>query len=242
MDTEGHDRLLEIKPEGANHDPATCEICVERVTASNTANPDGGNARVEPGGGSMSDKTYTEDQLRAEVDKATAEMRTRLEELEKNAQDSEVEAKLAEAKAEVQAELDEVRKQLDEKVIEAQQASEELTALKTFLDDAAAKAERDAEIAAKRDERKTAVGEVAKFPEDYVTANADRWASMDDAAFAQYLDDLKVVAAKQTGDTVPSTTALTAAREGGVTTTGKIGSAITGLRELRGTGVDPRTL
>ncbi len=78
----------------------------------------------------------------------------------------------------------------------------------------------DAEIAEQMEtvkaERIAKIAEVATFPEDFVTENADRWAAMDDEMFATTLESFRLVATK-TSTTVardmPTGTAMTAAAQ-----------------------------
>jgi hypothetical protein len=237
MDRKGlHDLLLEQKPEGASHDSVSCEWCV--AESAEDTHPQ------EAGGGSTV-KTYTEEEFASEVAKAvadaTAGLHAELASFKDKATSEEVEARIAAAKAEAEEQLAEVRKQLDEKVLEAQSERDKRAELETWLEAEKAKAEAEAEIASRRDDRITKIREVASFPEEYVTANTDRWAGMDDEAFVAYLEDIKAVAIKNpVTDGVPAGTAMTASREGG-TTTG-IGSAIREVLDLRGRGIDTRTL
>lgn len=240
---ELHDQLIASKPEGANHDSSTCPLCkVAPVTAASAVNPSGGGPAVD-------EKTFTETELKAAVDKAIAEAITPLEAelttFRQGQMSADVEQKIAEAKAPLETQIADLQSQLDEKVIEAQTASSELASLKTFLDDAAAAEAAQAEVAARVEARKSEVAEVVEFPEEYITANAERWAGMDDEGFATYIDGLKVTAEKAGTAKVPTGTALTASREGSRQTTGNgkvVASGLAAIREMRSVGADPRTL
>lgn len=191
--------------------------------------------------------TYTEEELKAKVDEAiaaaTAELQAKVQAFESSVQESEVEAKIAAAKAEAEAKVAEIQIQLDEKVLEAQSEREQREAIEAWLQGEAESAAREAEIAARREDRIAKVAEVAEFPDDYVQANAERWAGMDDEGFESYLNDVKVIASKNAGDKVPSGTAMTAARETtSGSTSGKVGSAVRDVLSLRGRGIDARTL
>src|SRR4051794_37605136 len=102
---ELHDLLLDRQPDGAEHDKATCPHCVLSASAADD----------EPGG-SMA-QTYTEEELRAAVDKAVAEaiapLNTRLSEFDKANSAAEVEAKIAEATKPLQEQVDELQSKLD---------------------------------------------------------------------------------------------------------------------------------
>lgn len=190
--------------------------------------------------------TITEADVQAAVDKAVADavgpLQTELARFREDAGTAEIETQIAEAKAPLETQVAELQTELDAKVLEATAAQTELDELKAFLDEAATTAAAAAETAGRVEARKTEVAAVATFPEEYVTANAERWAAMDDSAFETYLEDLKIVAAKSNGDRVPTGTALTASREGAGSTNGTVSAGLAAVRELRESGIDPRTL
>lgn len=202
-------------------------------------------------------KTYSEDELRAEVDRAVAEatgpLSAQLAELQGKETQAHIDAAVAAAVDEAQGRITELEASLDAEVIKANQATEQYDQLVTFLAEKAAEAERQALVAARRTERVGQVSEVANFSEEYLESNADRWADMDDEAFTAYLADLqatteaaKAALSKTDGDagdkasTVPAATAMTAAA------TAPAGSgrtsAIKGAFALRGTPVAPSTI
>lgn len=193
------------------------------------------------------DKSFTEAELQAAVDKAIAEaispLQTELDRFRQDAATAEVETQIAEVTATFEAQIAELQSQLDAKVIELQAATTEFEALKTFLDDAAAAEAAQAEVAARVEARKAEVAQVIEFPDEYITSNAERWAAMDDDGFALYLDGLKVTVEKASAGKVPAGTALTASREsGGQSNNGKVATGLAAIREMRLAGADPRTL
>ena len=222
-----HDQLLAEKPEGATHSRETCDLC----SATNT--PEGGTHV----------KTYTEEEMQAALEEHTSELQARLDELESAARASEVETQVEAARAEAQAEIAEIRSQLDNAVLEAQAAKAELESVKSYLAEEAEKAARESEIASRREERLAKVKEVASFPEEYLEANAERFAAMSDEDFAEKVAEWAMLSAKAPHtDGIPSKTALTAAREvaGGADPKGKglVREMLNGIL----TGVDPRSL
>lgn len=240
--SELHDRLLANQAAGVEHDAKTCALCLIQGSDRSKRGPDANH-----GGATVTEaKAITQDDVQAAVDKAVAEatapLQTELDAFRADAGTAEIETQLAEAKAPLETKITELQAELDAKVLEATASAAELDELKTFLDDAAATAEAAAEVASKVETRKTEVAAVASFPEEYVTANAERWAAMDDAGFATYLEDLKIVAAKSNGARVPTGTALTASREGAGSTNGTVAAGLAAVRELRENGHDPRTL
>lgn len=187
----------------------------------------------DTGGAPVSD-TYTEAELKAEVDKAvkaaTAELEARVGDLTTAAQTSEVEAARAAMKAEFDEQLAAIQAQLDDKVLEATTAAAERDAIKAWLDgEAAALVERQA-IDARKADRLEKVKAVATFPEDYLSANAERFAAMDDDDFQVALDGWAAITAAATTAGPPAHTALHAGRE---STNGSTTSATKELFALR---------
>jgi hypothetical protein len=183
--------------------------------------------------------SYTEEELHAAIEERTAELTARVQELESAAQESKIEAQVAAVQAEAAAAVEELRAQLDAAVLEKQAAVDALDAYKAELEEIASATAREAEIAARRETRLAQVKEVASFPDEYLDANADRFAAMSDEDFTARLAEYAALAVKPTGDGIPKTTALTASRES-TTDSGR-----TLLREIMHDsllGVDPRTL
>lgn len=195
-------------------------------------------------------KSYTEDELRgavqAAVNLAVSEMRTELDSLKSEAHAAEtaaaVDARIAEAVAPLEAKVVELQTQLDAAVLEA--AAEKARA-DAFEAEKVAAAEA-ATLEARKDERLAKVKEVANFPEEYLTANADRFVAMSDEDFEARIEDYRQIAAKATGtEGLPAKTALTATLDGGSgggAGGGKPTSAVRDLFAMRRAGVDPRTL
>lgn len=222
---ELHDLLLEQMPEGASHE--ACSLC--HTTIDNT----------EPEGGTRVSKTYTEEDLQTAVMEKTAELAAKVTALENAAQMTEASVAVSAAKAETAAELEDLRSKLDIAALAAQTAKGELEAYKTELEELAAAEVTAKTIAGRREERLAKVKEFA-FTDEYLEANADRFAAMSDEDFDERLKDWAVVAPKRADDKIPAFTALTAARESS--------SSISGMNEVRTlmraglTGTDPRNL
>lgn len=232
---ELHDWLLEHKPESANHVPDTCPVCV--MESANT----GGLPDDHPEGGSMSDKTYTEDELAAAISKAVAEatspLQTKLTELENSQQQSEMDKALAAAKAEAQATIDDLQAKLDAAVIEATAAKQAKEELDAFWADAIAKAEQEKAMDERREDRLAKVKEFGGFDEKYIEENADRFVAMSDEDFDARLEEWKQLVASKGGEEIPGQTRLVASRtDTGTTKT----SALAEIRNLRQAGIDPR--
>lgn len=185
-------------------------------------------------------KSYTEDELRAAVEAAVGDLRTELDGLRASAAEQETAAqtqtRIDEATAPLEAKVTELQAQLDAAVLET--AAEKARA-DAFEAEKVAAAEA-ATLEARKDERLAKVKEVANFPADYLTANADRFVAMSDEDFEARLEEYRQIAAKATGtEGVPASTALLATREGG---SPKSGSAVSDLFAMRRAGIDPRTL
>lgn len=220
-----HDRLLAEKPADAMHEP--CRLCSQ-------IDDDGGPADATEGG-SMS-KTYTEEEMQAEVAKATAELDTRVKDLEASQQVSEVESKINAARAEKDAEIVELQMQLDAATLSAQTEKERADTIVAWLDEEKVAAEQAAVVSARRDERLAKVKEVASFPEGYLTKHADRFAAMGDEDFEAHLEGLREIASatKPTGDTVPAKTGLHASRDDSGRTTSSAGRDLISMRRTAG--------
>lgn len=193
----------------------------------------------------MSDKTFTDQEVQALVTAAVAEatkdMSKELDDLKATQTVSDFEAKVTQAQADADAKVADLQSQLDASVIDAEAAKTALDELKTFLTTESARIDAEAAAAARSDERVKAVSEAATFPEEYLTANTERWAAMDDAAFESLLADYKSMGEKTAANDkgIPAGTALQATRE--TKASGTASAAIEVMR-LRGSGTDPRQL
>lgn len=227
-----HDKMLEEMPERAQHDSAECPFC----------NPQNSHET----GGNMSE-TFTKDEVQAQVAAAVADatkaISEELEAFKASQEAAEVEARIAEAKAELEERIAALQADLDAKVIEAETAKAAHAELVALLEAEEARVAEEAAMAERRDARVAAVSEAASFSEDYIAANADRWASLDDDTFEALLADYKAVAEKASASTgatkIPAKTALVASRDEASGT----GSAVKALSELRRVkGFDPREM
>jgi hypothetical protein len=171
-----HDNMLAAKPESVEHDADNCQFCISSE------------------GGDMS-KTYTEDEVKAVVEEALAPVLAELDAIRASEAEEAIAIKVAEAVAAKDAEISELHGTIDTLTLRAETAEADYASVIAWLEAEAQAAVEAAELAARRDERLAAVKEVASFAEDYIEANADRWVSLDDAAFASLLEDWKAVAA-----------------------------------------------
>lgn len=228
-----HDFMLEGKPEGASHDASECPFCAEAEVASATSN-----------GGNVSDKTYTEEQY-TELLTQVAGLEAKVAELTASTEKSELDTRIAEAKAELETQVTDLQSKLDAAMAESGAHKENFDQLVAYLEAQVQSAEEAAALEQRKTERVDAVKEVASFSEEYLEANAERFAAMSDEAFAAAIEDWKAVreaaSAKPTSDKekagLPAATAMTAARE---STTEP--NALNEVLSLRFQGVDARTV
>lgn len=178
-----HDELLQQVPAGAIHDVAECPLCNDSF---------GDDQALERGEKSM----YSEDELKVAVDGAVAPLQARITELLASTEQAELETKIAEAKTPLEEQVADLQGQLDAAVLETQTAKDELTNTLSYLESAKADEEAEVEFTRLREERITQVREAASFTEDYVEANADRWAHMDAESFDAALDEWKMISTK----------------------------------------------
>lgn len=226
-----HDRLVSRMPPGAEHSGDTCPLCALE------AELDGGILDYEPRGGSMSDKVFSEEDLKAAVDKAVAEatspLQTKLTELENSQQQSEMDKAVAAAKAEAEAQVAEMQTKLDAAVVEKNAAIEAKEALEVSLREAAEKAEQEKLLAARREERLAKVDEFGEKTKKHVEDNIDRFVAMSDEEFDERLEEWRTLAKKAD---IPDETRLVAWR----TPSTKSTSALSAVLDLRRAGIDPR--
>lgn len=221
-----HDALVEQMPEGATHDRETCEFCA----ATSSASAEGGNVT-----------TFTAEEVEEAVATATAALEARIAAMETAATASEIEAKIEAAKADSAAEVAEVRAQLDTAVLAAEKAERELEATIAYLNETAAAETAAAEAAARKDERIAKVREAANFPEEYLVANADRYAAMSDEDFEDRVAEWASLSPKKEGTPeggIPKTTVLTADRE----IASKTENGLDFIREAYGSHLNLRSL
>lgn len=212
------------------------DITSETIVADDNTN------NSEEGGTQMADKTFTEDELKAAIADAVAPLQAKLDAYDADATEAAHAAKVAAVTAEYDAKLEELQLALDTAVLEAEASKTELADLHAWLASESEAAEKAAEIAARRDERLALVKESASFPDEYMTANADRWAELSEEVFTALLDDYKAVSVKSTDDeglsTTLTATAMVASSDSGKHTT-------TDRREvlsMRLNGIDPHTI
>lgn len=185
-------------------------------------------------------ETFTQTDLDAAVAAAVGPLQQRLTELEAQAQDSEVGRAVAAAVAEKDTQISDLQSQLDTAVAARTAAEAKMTETETFWAEAIAAHEEAIAFEARRNERVSKAAEIGVFNDDYIAANADRFAAMSDEDFAARLEEWRLIAADKAPSGIPAKTAFTASRvEQPQTSTG---SRLGQLAALRANRVDPRTL
>lgn len=190
----------------------------------------------------MSD-TFTQEQVDAAIAAAIAPLQDRVGELQKAAQETEVGKAVSEASAALQEQIDALQAQLDEATVRATAAEQAKTEVETFWAEAIKAETEKAEREGRKAERIEKAKAAGVLTEDYITANADRFAEWTDDEFAARLDEWSQVASLAKGDgsgEIPGSTGFQAARE--IASAASTGSNLTLVRELRQGRNDPRSL
>lgn len=207
-----HDELLANQPEGARHDSDICPFCVDKATqggqssASVTPPVDdrsGAPTQVPVGteGGTtetMTDNTKQEtltlEAHEALLEKALREATSTTEAaLERKTQEaSELASQVEELKAknaELTSETARLNGELDKAQIDLKAANDRAAEMKDAADKAAADAAK-AELASKRAEQ---VKNLGLFTEEYVAEKASKWADVADDAWAEQLEEWRLI-------------------------------------------------
>lgn len=201
-----------------------------------------------PLGGDM-DKTYTEDELKAEVAKVLAPMQAELDTLKAAADADAREAEFTALKEAHATEVAELTTKLDAATTEAAAVKSEFDTYKTSIETAAREVAEAAERAERTEARLTAVKEVASYPEEFIADNTERWVAMSDEDFEAVVAGYKASAAAAVAASKSSSekkevnlgTVLGGEREVSSTDDDRM-SGVRGLFGLREQGIDPRTV
>lgn len=213
-----HDQLLAEQPEGATHDADDCPLCA-----------------TEEEGEGMGDAVFTQEEVDRAVADAISELQAEVAKLRESESARALEEAVEQAKSEMQTQIDELQTKLDATVLEAQQAKDEREKVQADWDAEKTAAEEAKTFAARKEERLSKVKETANFPDEYLEANADRFAAMSDEDFEARLSEWAALVDKSSDP--PKTTALTASRQDSSSTNG--GSMLGELRNLRKVLADP---
>jgi hypothetical protein len=222
-----HDRLLSLASEEVEHDPGSCPFCGNEP-----------ETELSLGGESVvSEKSFSQEDLDAAVAAAVKPLEEKIKELSVQHEQTEIEARFAKEKADLEAQVAEIQGQLDGAVLKAAESDKKFEELVAYLDAAMAEEAAAAELARRKEERLTLVREVASFPDEYVEANAERWAGLSDEDFEALVNDWRAIASKPVEDTLPAATAMVASRPAS-----NGSSAIREILDLTIRGFDPKSL
>ena len=185
---------------------------------------------------------FTQADLDAAVAAATGPLQQRLADLEVQAQESEVGKAVAQAVGDKEAQIADLQAQLDTATAARTTAESKLAETEQYWVDAIAAHEEAVAVAARKEARISQASEIGVFNDDYIAANADRFAAMSDEDFAARIEEWKLIAAAaQPGEVKtppPATTAMVASRTGDSTG----GSKLSRLAELRARNIDLRSM
>jgi uncharacterized coiled-coil protein SlyX len=229
-----HDRLLEVMPDGAEHEAGNCPMCMEAAEDHDRTS------------GGVMPETFTQDELDAAVAAASASLQQRLVELEAQVQQTEVGKAVTDAVSAKETQIGELQTQLDAAVVGRTSAESKLVETEQYWKDAIAAHVEAERFAACRDDRAAKAKDLGVFSEDYIAGNADRFAAMSDDDFNARIEEWRLIATKNEtagltagASTIPAQTALVASRADATSTQQ---SHLGRLAEMRARRVDPRTL
>jgi hypothetical protein len=228
-----HDLLLALKPDDVVHEAESCPLCVEQVTSEKAPHQ----------GGEMS--TYTKEDLDKAVAEALAPLQKELDDMKQVQAQSETANAIEDLKAEhavaltaAEESIKDLQSKLDAAVLEAQSSKEESTQLVAYLEGIVAEETEKAEKEQIKAERLEKLKSSVSFPDEYLEANADRFAAMSQEDFDAALADWLVVAPAKEQESTE--TAFKASRTERVTAGSH--STMREVMRLNLNGIDPRTL
>lgn len=219
-----HDELVAAIPEGSTHSTDSCMFCNGEYAAL-----------IE--GETVSDKTYTEGELEAQVAAAvataTSELTSKIAGLTVEVEEAKKKGKNPFAddaedkkdggkdedkeKTSLYTQVADLTVKLDAAVAESVAAKAAHDALVAMLETADADEKAQVEKAALRTDRIAKVAEVITFTPEHIEERADSWTSLDDAQFEAMLADYKALGIKPTtsekSEPLPRFTAMQASRE-----------------------------
>lgn len=217
---ELHDEALALMPEGAEHDESDCPIC-----ASETAGEDHDTAQADHQEGKMSGTTTdalskeTHDALlRQAVEDATAALSRENESLTEQVEALTEERDEAQSQVtELKGETERLNGELDSAQVALTTAEERASELEAEI----TKRDEQARLREIADERAKQVRNLGLFAEDDIDEKAQRWASLDDEAWSERVEEWRAIKGASGDEQAQTTT----------TTSTETASAITGTSE-----------
>jgi gas vesicle protein len=226
---EQHDRLLADKPDGVEHDAATCILCKPDAITN-------GPKDISTEGGDM--KTYTEDDftqaVEAAVEAAVRPLQTELDAVKASQAQGEVDAQVTAIKAELEQKIGELQSELDKAELRVSEATKERDDIVAYLEAEANAVAEAAKLEEVKSARLEVIKEAASFTDQYIADNLDRWVAMDEDSFASVVEDWKSIstpAPKETATTDLKAPLETALKNESNTTTVSDAALVFGARE-----------
>lgn len=220
---ELHDEALELMPEGASHDAASCSICVEKADDPVGTDDHDSSAKEGTQEGTMSGTTTdtlskeTHDALlRAAVEDATAALTRDNQALTEQVEGLTSERdESAEKVATLEGEVARLNNELDTAQVELAAANEKVTELEADI----AERDEEAQLREVAQERAKQVRNLKLFPEDQIDEKASRWARLSDEDWADRLEEWKGIQTTNGGEAPApkgqeSASAITGSSEG----------------------------
>lgn len=215
-----------MQPSDAAHNSAECPFCLNTETDESHL------------GGEIEVSTFTQEELDAAVAEALTPLQEALKALKESQQESEIETRIAAAKLELETRITELQGELDSSVLKTSEAERQYVELVDFLASEQNAQAEAAEMALRKEARLSIVKEVASFPDEYVTANADRWSQLDDEGFEALVNDWKAIAGSRPVEvsSLPKVSSMNANR------TEQPKSVLAEVLAWNNQGLDPTTL
>ena len=232
-----HDQLIENMPEGANHDQ--CPLCADTESTCDHTAKEGEMSTVT---------TYTQEDFDTAVAAAIAAAVAPLEQQIAELKLSATQETSAKEKADLEAQLAELQLAHDKLTLDLSEAVAKYDTYVAELEQMTiAAAEEEAKKAKKAD--RVAKMKMYAFTDEYIEAQADRWAAMTDEAFEAHVSDLESSGAKKAAtdeadkkedETLPPQTAMTASA--GKPAKNADMSAVRDVLSMKFRGIDPSTV
>lgn len=186
-------------------------------------------------------QAQVDEKVAAAVAAAVAPLQEKIEELANAAGENEVQQAVATATAELETKLAEVQGQLDTTVAELEAQKAETQAVHDFFATAIEAQEAEKEAAARKDERLAQIASTVTLPEEYLSEHADRFAAMSDEDFEAQIAAWVAAGAKPAEGTKPPVETAMGGGQGPTGGAEQRGSALQHLGTLRG-ALSPNSL
>lgn len=200
-----HDEAISNKPDSMS-DEEHAEIIAEHSRNCHFCNDETNDQANDPEGGDM-EKTFTQEEVDAEIKAAVAPIQAELDSLKESAAQADVDTRVAAAEEAANVKVADLQEKLEAAVLDASNARAELENVKAYL--AAEKEQAElAELAeAIRSSRREMVEQVTSFPKKFIDENIDRWSAESEEDFAARIEEWKISSVKSTDESDEDDTA-----------------------------------